>query len=127
MTGNTPMTPAPPSVVTLPIELDQANAYAVRELLTAKLAPGGLVIADMTSTTFCDSAGVGAVVHAWQRSNAQGCDLRLLALPGSHVLRIFGLLGLDKALPIYHSLGEALAGSVPSRPADTSPGQQRPA
>lgn len=82
MPGKAPMTPAPPSVDTLPIELDEADAYAVPELLTAKIAPGVVVIADMTSTTFCDSAGVGALVRAWQRSNALDCDLRLLALPG---------------------------------------------
>lgn len=125
-TGNTPMTPTPPSVVTLPIELDQVNADAVSELLTAKLAPGAVVIADMTSTTFCDSAGVRAMVHAWQRSQAEDCDLRLLMLPESEVLRIFGLLGLDKALPIYLSLDKALAGD-PHSPPDNSRGQQRSA
>ena len=126
MTGNSPMTPAPPSVVTLPAEIDQANAYAVRELLISRLAAGTVVIADLTPTTVCDSAGVGALVHAWQRAKTEDCDLRVL-LPSSEVLRIFGLLGLDKALPIYTSLDEALAGSDAQPPADTAPGQQRSA
>ena len=101
---------APPPVVTLPAEIDMANAGAVGERLAAALAPGvRVVIADMTATTFCGSAGLNTLVRASKRATAHGCELRLL-LPGPNVWRIMKIQGVDAVLPIFFSLEEALAG-----------------
>jgi anti-sigma B factor antagonist len=112
VTGTASLTPASPSVVTLPAEIDQANAYAVRELLAAQFGTDVVVVADMAATTYCDSSGVRALLQAWQDSSTGGCDLRLV-LPDPNVLRILMVLGLDQLLPIYPSLEEALAGRGP--------------
>jgi anti-sigma B factor antagonist len=73
------------------------------------LAPGTwVVIADMTATTFCDSAGIGTLVRAHKQATANGTELRLL-LPGPAVLRVLTIQVINAVLPIYHSLEEALA------------------
>jgi anti-sigma B factor antagonist len=109
--GTEPVTPAPakPVVVTLPAEIDIANADAVGEQLAAALAPGvTVVIADMTATTFCDSRGVRMLVLAQRQAVTHCAELRLL-LPNPRVMRVWRILGLETVLPVYQSLEEALA------------------
>ena len=68
MADTAPVTTAQPPVVTLPAEIDMANADAVGERLAAALAPGvRVVIADMTATTFCGSAGLNMLIRASKR------------------------------------------------------------
>jgi len=52
------------AAVTLPAEIDIGNADRVREDLLSVLNQGAtLLIADLSTTTFCDSAGVGALAE----------------------------------------------------------------
>ena len=102
-----------PTVVTLPAEIDMANADRVGADLQAAFAPGVTVVADMTATTFCDSRGIHALVLAHQRAAASGAGLRLV-VPSACVLRVLAVVGLDRWLAIYPSLQEALA--VPPAP-----------
>jgi anti-sigma B factor antagonist len=99
------------TVVTFPAEIDMATAGAIGEQVAAALAPGvHVVIADMTATTFCDSAGINMLIRAKKQATAHGAGLRLL-LPCPNVLRVLRIQGVDAVLPIYHSLEEALAGA----------------
>jgi anti-anti-sigma factor len=109
--GAQPVTPAKPRpvLVTLPAEIDIANAHNVREMLADAFSAGAVVIADMTATTFCDTMGIRALVLAHKRAIATGADLRLL-LPCPHVMRVMEILGLDAVLPIYQSLEQAVTG-----------------
>jgi anti-sigma B factor antagonist len=112
MADTGPATPAQvqPSLVTLPAEIDMANAARIGEQLAAAFAPGvGVVIADMTATTFCDSVGIGMLLLACRRAAAVGTELRLL-LPCPRVLTVMKIIGVDAVLPIYLSLEQALAG-----------------
>jgi anti-sigma B factor antagonist len=109
MAGTAPVTTALPPVVTLPAEIDMANADALGEQLAAALAPGvRVVIADMTATTFCGSSGLTTLIRASKRAAANGSELRLL-LPCPNVLKIMKMQGVDAVLPIFFSLEEALA------------------
>ena len=104
-------TTAPLTVVTFPAEIDMATAAAIGEQVAAALAPGvHTVIADMTATTFCDSAGINMLIRAKKRATAHGAELRLL-LPCPNVLRVLQIQGVDAVLPIYHTPGKALAGA----------------
>src|SRR5262249_56558020 len=106
-----PVPPPQPPVAPLPAEIDMANADALGEQFAAALAPGvRVVIADMTATTFCSSAGLNTLIRAKKRATANGCELRLL-LPSPNVLRIMKIQGVDAVLPIFFSLEEALAGT----------------
>lgn len=104
------MATAPPTVVTLPAEIDIATAPAVSEQVAAALTPGvHAVIADMTATTFCDSTGINMLLRAKKQATAHGADLRLL-LPCPNVARVLKIHGVDTMLPVYDSLEEAEAG-----------------
>jgi anti-sigma B factor antagonist len=109
MTDTEPVTPArvQPVVVTLPAEIDMANADAAGEQLAAAFAAGVVVIADMTGTTFCDSTGVRMLVQARQQAMANHTDLRLV-VPHAYVRRTLGRMGVGELLSIYLSFQEAL-------------------
>ena len=97
------------AVMTLPAEIDLANAVQLREDLLSALAEGAsLVIADMTTTTFCDSAGVSALVRVGRRATASGSELRLAASAPA-VTRVLALTGVDKLIKVYPSAAAALA------------------
>jgi anti-sigma B factor antagonist len=95
-------------VVVAPEEIDITNAAGLRAALleAATLGPGTLVV-DMTRTLFCDTAGLHALVGAHKRAQAKGCRV-LLAITGT-ALRIFAITGLDRVIPHFTSLEEALA------------------
>ena len=112
--------------MTLPAEVDISNAGLVRQDLLAVVAHGAsLVIADMTATTFCDSAGVTALVRVVRQASAQGSGLRL-ATGAPAVIRVLALTGIDKLIEVYPSVAAALADPgdhVAVEPAPAPPGQ----
>jgi anti-anti-sigma factor len=97
-------------VVRLPDEIDMTNADQVAEQLPAAAGPGvKVVVADLTGTRFCDSAGVRALVQARAKLAAGNAELRLAALRDGAVRRSFALLGLDQLMPVYPAVEAALA------------------
>ena len=99
-------------VITLPAEIDAANSGQIGQRLSAAVTPGlRMLIADMTFTTFIDSAGIRVVVQAGQRARRSGTELRLV-VPSTHVLRTLAITGVDQLLPIYPSVGAALTATT---------------
>ena len=127
-------------VVTAPEEIDITNAAGLRAgLLEAALLEAALFeaalfeaalfeaalfeaaghpafVVDMTRTRFCDSAGIQALVEAHKRAQATGGQV-LLVMSGAAVPRIFELTGVDRVIPSFASLEDALAYT----PAGTGP------
>jgi anti-sigma B factor antagonist len=101
-------------VVTMPAEIDIANASRLAIELDAAIKPGvkALVI-DMTRTTFCDSLGVKVIARTRGQAVAEGVDLRLVTA-SPQVLRILAVTGLDTAVRVYRRLEDALC--TDSRP-----------
>lgn len=98
------------ALAVLPAEIDLANAAPVGETIDAILCDGvSVAIVDMSSTSFCDTSGVRVLVKAHQRAQATGTDLRLV-VPAIGVRRVFQLLGVDRVLKLYMSLGDAMGG-----------------
>lgn len=94
-------------VVTVPAEVDVTNIGEVCQgLLSAASQDVPVLIIDMSGTTFCDSAGVHAIIAAHQQAAAAGTELRLVA---TAVLRILTIVGVDQLVPIYPDLEAALA------------------
>jgi len=96
----------PHAILTMPAEIDLTNADQVRQALLAAVGDDPVLIVDMTGTTFCDSAGVQAVIAAYQLAAAAGTQFRLVA---AAVLRIFTVVGADQLIPVYPTLEAALA------------------
>jgi anti-anti-sigma regulatory factor len=60
----------------LPEQIDACNAGQVAEALASAVSQGGTVTADMSATTFCDCAGVRAIMEAHKHAAASGAELR---------------------------------------------------
>ena len=96
-------------VVAAPEEIDITNAPELRSALQEAAAHGhGTLVADLSQTQFCDSSGLHTLLAAHKRATAAGCDM-LLVIPGNAVLRVFTITGVDRIIPNFTSLEEALA------------------
>jgi anti-sigma B factor antagonist len=98
-----------PVVVALPAEIDVTNCDEVHDQLIAALEPGvGIVVADLTSTVFCDSSGVHAIMRAYERAAARGVQLWLAVPQAGSVRRVLELTGVGRLMPVYPSLQDAM-------------------
>jgi anti-sigma B factor antagonist len=96
-------------VVVTPEEVDITNAARLRgALLEAAAASHGTLVVDLSQTTFCDTAGIHALVSAYKQAQAEGGELRLVIATPT-VMRILTLTGLDNVIPYFGSREEALA------------------
>jgi anti-sigma B factor antagonist len=109
-------------VVSAPAEIDVTNAGGLREAMRSCLDAGHTtLVVDMSETTFCDSAGVEQLVQANRQAVAAGGEVRLV-IGAVSVMRLLAIVGVDRMLPIFTSLDEAVTEtstetSAPSRPA----------
>jgi len=89
-----------PSVtITTPDEFDVVTA-PIWSAEHADLDPAGDIVVDMGATTFCDSSGVGALVHLAQRGMVAGGTVTAVNVGAAvqrtmRILHISGILGLD--------------------------------
>jgi anti-sigma B factor antagonist len=109
-------------VVSAPVEIDVTNAGDLREAMQSCLGIGHTtLVIDMSETTFCDSAGVEQLVQASRQAVAAGGEVRLV-IGAVSVMRLLAIVGVDRVVPIFTSLDEAVTEtftetSAPSRPA----------
>jgi anti-anti-sigma factor len=102
------------AVVTAAGEIDLTSADGLRDTLLSVLNAGALsLVADLTRTTFLDSAGVAALVRASRRAAASGAIVRL-AVTAQPVLRVLNLVGIDRLIEVHPSVTGALA-SLPDQ------------
>lgn len=99
------------AVITMPEEIDMSNGAEIQDGLLAAIGQHPQVlIVDMTSTTFCDSAGVRAIMLSHRQASAEGSQLRLvIGSPGVH--RVFSIIGAGEIVQIHPDLASALATS----------------
>jgi anti-anti-sigma factor len=98
------------AVVTLPAEIDVTNADTVREELLSVLNDGAvLLIADLSKTSFCDSAGVSALVRTFRQASASASAMRLVVNTPA-VQRVLSITGVDRLVDTYPSVAASLAG-----------------
>lgn len=114
------------AVITLPSEVDTSNGDQIRsDLLTAIDQGAAPLIVDLSTTTFCDSAGVKAVVSAYRRAVTKGTDIRLV-IASPMVRRVFALTEADRLVLVYTTLAEASSDLAdlgrPSRDGDGAAG-----
>jgi anti-sigma B factor antagonist len=111
-------------VVRAPEEIDIANAGGLKAALleAAGLEAAGpeaagpeatgpgraLVVVDMSRTRFCDSTGLNTLVAVARQARGEGGEVRLVVVGGG-VARLMALTGVDRAIPLYASLEDALS------------------
>ncbi len=102
------------AIVALPEDIDVSNAGAIREELLSVINRGAeVLIVDMTATISCDHAGADAVARAYQRAVASRTELRLSVTSGA-VLRMLGMTGVGRLVPVYPSVEAAGAARSPA-------------
>ena len=102
------------ALVALPEDIDVSNAGPIREKLLSVINRGAeALIVDMTATISCDHAGADAVARAYQRAVVSRTELRLVVTSGV-VLRMLGMTGVGRLVPVYPSVEAALAARSPA-------------
>ena len=97
------------AVVTLPQNIDSANAGLIREQLLWVINRGAVVlVADLAGTVACDYSGAEALARACHRAVANGTQLRLVVTADA-VRQVLTLTGLDRVVAVYPDLDGALA------------------
>jgi anti-anti-sigma factor len=91
-------------VVALVGELDMAHAAAVTEMLDELAAAGARVVVDLTGLSFIDSSGIHAIFRPTTEATLAG-----LVCPPGNVQRVLQMTEIDRALPVYETLADALA------------------
>jgi anti-sigma B factor antagonist len=110
-----------PLVIPMPDEIDVSNAGYVGEQLRSAITPGaGVVVADLSATTFCDSFAVLHLMLAHDKAVANNVPL-LLVVPAGAVLRLLELVGARRVLRIYPTVAAALAAVTDDRGAAYRP------
>lgn len=118
------------ALVKLPAEIDISNAGAIGDDLQAVLWMDALsVFVDMSTTTFCDCAGVGALIGAYLLAQERQVEFRLV-LDAPAVHRILELTGAGQFLDVHPTMSSALSyeqragpAARPPRGAARSPGE----
>ncbi|WP_433331522.1 STAS domain-containing protein [Spirillospora sp. CA-294931] len=93
-------------------DIDVVSRTRFEEGLFEAVDAGPSMVVDMRQVTFCDSTGLNAIVAANRRALERGGHIALIALP-PRVERVFRVTGIDKFVPIYKTLREAVA-ALPS-------------
>lgn len=93
-------------------ELDLNTAPQLEERMEAALAAGGGLLIDLSGCEFIDSTGIGLIVRAWQRLDADldGDGEGRFALCGlsDQVRRLLEITGLESSIQTYRGRDEAL-------------------
>lgn len=105
-------------------ELDAANATALRQALAGEIASSGSVVVDLSECDFIDSAGIAAIVEAWQGFDGPASRGKVvLAGPRGQVDRIIRITGLDQNIAIFDEVEQAVASGDLTR--SRSPGEEQ--
>jgi anti-anti-sigma factor len=101
-----------PVIVTMPEGIDAGNASAVGDTLEAAFTQGAMVvIADCTSTKFCDSIGFKTLLRINQKAREAKAELLFVLAPNGLLRRVLELLEMQDALAVYPSIDAAVTAS----------------
>ena len=101
------------SVVAVAGEIDISTVAGLRERLFELAEDGQPLIVDLDRVTFIDSAGLGALVGAARRAEANGGSLHAVCAQ-PQTAKLLWLTGVDRRIPLEASLDGALASMAAS-------------
>ena len=88
-------------------EHDISTQSLLRGQLDRVREAGGPIVVDLSRAKFIDSTVIGALVLAWQEG---GGDFALVAPTNYAGTRLVELIGIGRAIPVYPTRGDAIAG-----------------
>ena len=104
-------------VVTAPAEIDVITAEKFRAVLLRTAAAGhATIVVDLTGTRYCDSCGLRVLEAAHRRALDEGGELRLVLPAHGSIVRVLAITGLNRCIPCFTGLDQALAAPQPSHP-----------
>jgi anti-sigma B factor antagonist len=90
--------------------IDMASAPAFREQVKQLVESGSKhVVVDLGDVSFIDSSGLGAIIGCLKMARQADGELRI-ACANQQVLLVLDLTSLNRVLPPYESVEEAIAG-----------------
>jgi hypothetical protein len=105
---------APPVIVTLPAQINTANAERAAEQISAAFTPGvTIVVADLTSTACRDRSAIRYLLKAHRKATARGRQVRFAIRPGGPLRRITDCAEIHPLLAVYPTLQHAITGRSP--------------
>lgn len=104
-------------VVTAPAEIDVITAETFRAVLLRAAADGhATIVVDLTGNRYCDSSGLRVLEAAHRRALDEGGELRLVLPAHGSIGRVLAITGLNRCIPCFTGLDQALAAPQPSHP-----------
>jgi len=96
-------------IVNVSGELDHHYSEYFREKVEEKLLESNVknLVLDFKGLTFMDSSGIGVIIGRYKNISKLGGKL-LIANVKSNIERIFEISGLNKIVPVYKNLEDAL-------------------
>jgi anti-sigma B factor antagonist len=100
-------------VLRLEGEIDVANVEEIRSRIRALVTNRSFaLVVDLSPTSYLDSAGINLLFSAGEEMRGRQQQLYIVLPAASPVVRMVSLTGLDKALPTFTSLEQALAAAA---------------
>lgn len=97
------------TVLTVSGEVDVYTAPQLRSAIEERIAEGQTAfVVDMQEVAFLDSTGLGVLVGRLKAVKKLDGWLRVVCT-NERILRLFGITGLDRVLPIFDTVDAALA------------------
>lgn len=101
------------TLVRLAGAVDISNSEQARAQITGTLRPNpGVVALLLDDLEYCDSAGVRLVFDLGRDLGRLGGELRVVIPPQSPIRRLFALVQLGEAVPVYETAADATNGSA---------------
>jgi anti-anti-sigma factor len=98
------------AVATVSGEIDFSAAHDIeRRILAWTSNEDAALILDLTTLSYIDSAGINVVFHLAARLREHGQALSLVIPADSPPSRTLSMVGIDKQVPVFHSIDQAVA------------------
>ncbi len=96
-------------IVAIDGELDIASSPRVRDLLSAAATDVERpLVVDLTSCGFIDSTGLATLLHGTKPARDGEAHVALVS-PGGEVRKLLELTAIDRTIPVFETLDEAIA------------------
>ncbi len=95
-------------------ELDIATSPGLRKLLAETEGEvDSPIVVDLTGCEFIDSTGLATLLHGADRDRANAGRVALVSSPGE-VRKLLELTAIDRTIPVFEALDEAIEAVRPS-------------